>query len=198
VDTGPIGDLDVRALLAVYGGAHGTWGLPMVAATLLGEGWSALALLPLLAWERTRRFATVLAVAVAVQASAVWALKAAFGRVRPWIALRLADPFGAPQDPSFPSGHAAGSFCVAAFLAFALPAVWPDAPRRTRAVVLAAVALAALVALSRVYLGAHFPGDVLAGSLLGAAIGALSGRHYARGRPPAAAVDPVEGAPKNG
>lgn len=173
-------DLDVRALLAFYGGAHGVLSVPMLAATLVGEGWSALALLPLLAWSRTRRFAGVLAVGVVVQSVLVWALKAAVGRVRPWIALGLPAPIGSPHDPSFPSGHAAGSFCVAAFLALALPVAWPGAPRRARLVALLVAGLAAFIAASRVYLGAHFPSDVLAGALLGALVGALCGRYYAR------------------
>jgi undecaprenyl-diphosphatase len=189
VDPSPLHDLDVRALLAVYGGAHGAWGLPMLVATVVGEGWTALALLPLLAWARTRRFATLLALGVVVQATLVWALKAAFGRVRPWIALDLAAPLGAPHDPSFPSGHAAGSFCVAAFLALALPVAWSGAPARARAVVGLVVALAALIALSRVYLGAHFPSDVLAGALLGTLIGALAGGLYVRGHPSGRASD---------
>jgi len=185
-------DLDLRALFAIYGGAHGAWAHPMVLATLVGEGWTALALLPLLGWARTRRFAGWLAGGVVVQAVLVWGLKAAFGRLRPWIALGLPDPFGSPHDPSFPSGHAAGSFCVAAFLALALPAAWPDAHRRRRAVVVLVAGLAGLIALSRVYLGMHFPSDVAAGAVLGTVVGGLAGGLYARGR------SGVEGAAKRG
>jgi undecaprenyl-diphosphatase len=174
-------DMDARALLAFYGGSHGAWSGPMLAATLVGEGWSAAALLPLLFWVRTRRFAAALTAGVATQAVLVWALKAAVGRVRPWIALGLPAPFGSPHDGSFPSGHAAGSFCVAAFLVLALPVAWPDARGRARTVAVLVAALAVLIAASRVYLGAHFPSDVLAGALLGALVGAVCGRLYARG-----------------
>jgi membrane-associated phospholipid phosphatase len=172
--------LDLRALAALYGGAHGAWGPTMVVITLIGGGWAVLALLPLLAWTRTRRFGLALALAIVAQATSVWALKLAVGRVRPWIALGFPPPFGAPHDGSFPSGHASGSFCVAAFLAVALPAVpvgWPAAPWR-RLLAGATIALAVLVAVSRVYLGAHFPSDVLAGGLFGACIGAAAGSLY--------------------
>jgi membrane-associated phospholipid phosphatase len=185
-------DLDLRALFAIYGGTHGAWAVPMVAATLIGEGWAALALLPLLGWARTRRFASWLTAGVVVQAVLVWTLKAAFGRLRPWIALGLPDPFGAPHDPSFPSGHAAGGFCVAAFLALALPVAWPESRRRARVVAALVAGLAAFIALSRVYLGAHFPSDVVAGAALGVVVGAVAGRLYARGR------SGVEHAPKRG
>jgi undecaprenyl-diphosphatase len=184
-----VSDLDVRALLALYGGDHGAWGLPMLAATVVGEGWTALLLLPLLAWARTRRFAAALTLGIAAQALLVVAIKAAVGRVRPWMALGLPAPFGTPHDPSFPSGHAAGSFCVATFLALALPVAWPDARGRARVVALAGMALAAFIAASRVYLGAHFPSDVVAGALLGALFGALAAVLYSRG---------VESAPKRG
>jgi undecaprenyl-diphosphatase len=174
--------LDARILLAIYGGAHGTWALPMTAFTLLGEGWTSLALLPLLAWPRTRRFAGLLIAAILVQAMLVKGLKDLFGRVRPWIALGLPAPIMTPHDPSFPSGHAAGCFCVAAFFAVGLPAAWPDRPVQARVVVALAALVALLIALSRVYLGAHFPGDVLAGALLGGLVGALGGSVYARRR----------------
>jgi membrane-associated phospholipid phosphatase len=173
--------LDARLLLAIYGGAHGTWALPMTAFTLLGEGWTSLALLPLLVWPRTRRFAALLTAAIVVQAILVKTLKGVFGRVRPWIALGLPAPIMTPHDPSFPSGHAAGCFCVAAFLAVGLPAAWPARPGPAQGVVALAVTLAMLIALSRVYLGAHFPGDVLVGALLGALVGGLGGALYARG-----------------
>lgn len=176
-------DLDTRTLAAMYGGAGGPWGPVMVAFTVLGSGWSVLALLPLLRWPRTRTFAQALAAAIAGQAVFVWAVKAIVGRVRPWIALHLPAPlpWGAgPHDGSFPSGHAAGSFCVAVFLAIALPVLWPDAGGRARGVGAAALASAALVAASRVYLGAHFPSDVIAGAAVGSCFGAAGGLWYAK------------------
>jgi undecaprenyl-diphosphatase len=191
-------DLDLRALLAVYDADSGTLRPLMVAFTVLGSGWTALALVPMAIHRPTRRFATALALAVLAQATIVWCIKAAVGRVRPWIALGFPPPLGAPRDGSFPSGHAAGSFCVAAFLAVALPDCWPASPRGARRVVGITAVLAAFIASSRVYLGAHFPGDVLCGALLGSAVGAGAGRALvgatsARGR-----EGPVERGPESG
>ena len=60
---------------------------------------------------------------------------------------------------SFPSGHAATSFAGATLLALALPRLaWP------------LLVLAAAIGWSRVYVGVHWPSDVLAGALLGAAL----------------------------
>jgi len=89
----------------------------------------------------------------------------------------LADPgvqalVSLPDSTSFPSGHAATAFAAAT----AVGAFHP----RLRAPLLA---LAALVALSRVYLGVHFWSDVLVGSLLGAAIGLAAARLVQRARP---------------
>jgi undecaprenyl-diphosphatase len=177
-------DLDLRTLVVLYGSPDGRgafWAL-MVGLTLLGGGWPVIALVPLVlwpGWPRTRRFARLLALAVLVQATLVWGIKLATGRVRPWIAMSLAAPIGAPHDGSFPSGHAAGSFCVASFLLIALPAAFPGSPNASRAAGAVAVVFAALVALSRVYLGAHFPSDVLAGAVLGASVGVAAGGLYA-------------------
>jgi membrane-associated phospholipid phosphatase len=180
-----MGDLDARTLAVIYGGAHGPWGPAMVVLTCLGSGWAALALVPLIGWARTRRFATVLAFAIVAQATCVWALKIVVGRVRPWIAMGLAAPLGAPHDGSFPSGHASGSFCVAAYVVVVLPALWPSPPWRVRTVAATTLALASLVAVSRVYLGAHFPSDVLAGALTGACFGAIAGERFvSRAGPP--------------
>lgn len=176
----PLALLDRSVFHAIYGGADGRWGLAMTCLTWMGAGWSALLLLPLLAHVPTRAFASRLTLAVAAQCVLVWGLKALFGRVRPWVALGLATPPGAPSDPSFPSGHAAGAFCLAAFLVVVLPSAWPSRPRLARAVGAGVLVYAALVASSRVYLGAHWPGDVLAGALLGAAVGALVARAHVR------------------
>jgi undecaprenyl-diphosphatase len=62
-----------------------------------------------------------------------------------------------PHTPSFPSGHATTSFACAATLA-------RFAPRRV-AVLL--YLLAALIAYSRVYVGVHYPLDVIGGAVLG-------------------------------
>jgi membrane-associated phospholipid phosphatase len=178
-------DLDMQALLATYGGAHGAWSRTMLAFTLVGSGWSALLVVPFLfRGGRTQAFAQALALGIVAQAIWTWTVKLAVGRVRPWIALGYPAPYGAPHDGSFPSGHASGSFCVAAFLVVALPAAWPapaNAPAsawRARLVGAGAVAIAVLIGLSRVYLGAHFPSDVIAGAVMGACFGAAAASLY--------------------
>ena len=88
-------------------------------------------------------------------------LKFSFDRVRP--SDRFAEPdtlLRVAHTPSFPSGHAATSFACAATLARYVS-------RRTA---IGLYVLAALVAWSRVYVGAHYPLDVLAGAVLGLAI----------------------------
>src|SRR5690606_17887560 len=71
------------------------------------------------------------------------------------------------QTWSFPSGHATSSAVVYLTLGALLTRVQPR--RRIKAYVLGvALALTLLVGLSRVYLGVHWPSDVLAGWALGA------------------------------
>ena len=90
------------------------------------------------------------------------AIKEAVERPRPPLddPARLDAVVRLPESPSFPSGHATTAFAAAAAFAVLVP--------RFR---VPAIALAALVALSRVYLGVHFVLDVLVGAALGAAIG---------------------------
>ena len=61
-----------------------------------------------------------------------------------------------PATYSFPSGHATVSFACATILTFAIPRL-----------VVPLYALAALVAFSRVYVGVHYPSDVVVGAVLG-------------------------------
>lgn len=68
---------------------------------------------------------------------------------------------GAPSSLTFPSAHATSSFAVATAMA------------RVEPLGALAFALAFALALGRPYLGMHYPSDVLAGALLGVALGLL-------------------------
>ena len=65
-----------------------------------------------------------------------------------------------PLDASFPSGHTAASFAAVFALKFAGSPLWKPA-----------LALAAAIAFSRLYLYVHWPSDVLGGVLLGGVVG---------------------------
>jgi undecaprenyl-diphosphatase len=185
-------DLDHLLLTAVYTGNDGPWLPILTALTFLGSGWSLVLLIPLAQAPATRRFARSMAAAVAVQACLVWLIKRLVGRVRPWLAMGLPAPLGVPRDGSFPSGHAAGSFCAAAFLAVVLRSSgrsgkWSIGPL----VSCVFLTLACLIALSRVALGAHFPSDVVAGACLGGLVGAAAGRLHVRSEGPSRQCRPA-------
>jgi len=137
-----------------------------VVVTFLGSGWMLLALVPALANPKLRRPASWLLGAVLGTSLLVWTVKAIVDRVRPCNALAWASAVWVtpPAGPSFPSGHSAGSFAFAAFV-FMVHRRWG----------LLASLVAALVGLSRVALGVHYPSDVLAGAILGTAVGGLVG-----------------------
>jgi undecaprenyl-diphosphatase len=117
-----------------------------------GFVWLALAVLAAWFWHRPVAFPLVL-IAYFASAAASDALKVAVDRARP-----VDDPLvREPTSHSFPSGHAATSFACAATLA-------PFAPRYARPVL---YLLAAAIAYSRVYVGVHYPLDVLGGAALG-------------------------------
>ena len=119
-----------------------------IAFAISGFSWSR-------PWLWTRVGAAIL-----LSESISGALKSAIERDRPPLARPVPEPLlETPSTYSFPSGHATVSFACATVLALAVPRLtWPF------------FVLAALISFSRVYVGVHYPFDVLAGAVLGVAI----------------------------
>ena len=116
-----------------------------------------------------RRFplgAVLAAVSYGVATVLANALKSAFDRPRPPVGHPEAHPLvDVPHSASMPSGHAAGAFAAAVAVGLVHPWLrWP------------LLGLAALIALSRVWLGVHYLTDVLAGAALGGAVAYVAWR----------------------
>lgn len=116
-------------------------------------------------WDQAMFRNTALPLAAAT-AIVEYPVKAIFRRRRPFIKLIRAIVIGKkPGTFSFPSGHSASSFAGAWLLRQHFPRLTP-----------LWYGIAGLVAFSRVYLGDHYPGDVVTGSLLGHFLGMALGR----------------------
>ncbi|MDP3148871.1 MAG: phosphatase PAP2 family protein [Ignavibacteria bacterium] len=90
-------------------------------------------------------------------------IKEIFQRLRPCNALSdVLTPLGCTGTFSFPSNHALNNFGVAIFFSILYPKVkWY------------LITAASLIAISRVYLGLHYPSDILGGAILGIGFGYL-------------------------
>lgn len=178
-----VNEIDRQLLSWLYSGR--TDGLlydAMVVLSAVGGGWGLVALTPWLIAARTRRIAGGLLATLLSTTLVVFVIKLLVGRARPCACVPGVHAlcFAAPTDPSFPSGHAAGSFAFAAFVITLVAGAKMDSLRRF-GLVAAALAFAVGVAASRVVLGVHFPTDVLAGAVLGCAAG-WAGARLARRR----------------
>ncbi len=113
-----------------------------------------IALVLALAWRRRFRESIFAAAALGGSALLNIATKQFFARARP----ALWESIAPETSYSFPSGHAMGSMTLAVVLVLL---AWPT---RWRWVALASMAFfVVMVGLSRVYLGVHYPSDILAG-----------------------------------
>jgi undecaprenyl-diphosphatase len=135
--------------------------------------WHLIGIARAVANPRRARQSVALAAALGVESVVVnQGIKRLFRRTRP---TETGDPRFAvrrPSTSSFPSGHASS-----AFLAATLLSAWGR--RRERPLWFG---LAAVVALSRVYVRIHHASDVVAGALCGLALGQLARRVLAGGR----------------
>ena len=92
-------------------------------------------------------------------------LKNAIGRIRPYEIIAGLDCLVKhAKDASFPSGHTGASIAAAVAYLKELPKKYS----------IPAFILAVLISLSRLYVGIHYPTDVIAGAITGAALGLLS------------------------
>jgi undecaprenyl-diphosphatase len=137
----------------------------MLWITQLGSVWFLVSAGLLVVWRLAatgRKHAAILLAGTALGSEALnQILKVAFHRTRPQAFFGLTSP----ANYSFPSGHAITACCfwgvLAAILAARSRSGWVKAGLWTSASI-----LAALVGFSRVYLGVHYPTDVLAGYAL--------------------------------
>ena len=120
--------------------------------------WVVLALI-LMVFRKTRRMGVTCAAAILIgYIVSNLIIKNLAARVRPYELIEgLERIVGAPKDTSFPSGHATNSL-AGAWVIFRMAKPRYGVP---------ALVLAVLISLSRLYVGVHYPTDVLAGAVIG-------------------------------
>lgn len=162
---------------AVYAAVHATpsptldHGVALVSrAADHSKIWLSIAAVMAVAGERPRRAALVGLVAVGVTSALVnVGVKPLVRRERPSTLKTVrTHVVRMPTSASYPSGHTASAFAFST-------AVGGGMPELDTALRLAATT----VAYSRVHTGVHYPGDVVAGAVIGAGIGSLA-HHLAR------------------
>lgn len=151
VPVGPPWLLQVARDLTAFGGMMG---ISLVTGTVAGY----------LALQRRTGLLSVVLVSVVGGTIIALAVKEAVHRPRPTVVPHLTDI----STASFPSGHSMLSSVAYLTLATLLARAVPDLKTKVYLVVVA-VGLIALIGCSRVYLGVHYPTDVLAGWALGSA-----------------------------
>lgn len=107
-----------------------------------------------------RPYAVGLAATLAGAAVTGYVMKILVARLRPGGLI----PSTIETSFSFPSGHSIASIALYGFIAFLLCKLYPE---KKAAIIAAAVATIFIVGFSRLYLGVHFPSDVIAGYLIG-------------------------------
>lgn len=164
-------DVDVFRALNIAG-SNDVLDSIMILLTVLGFAY-VITLLCIPLWLKKKREAAFdLVVLVVVVTIATELIKILVDRPRPYLELSGVHTLISASGPSFPSAHASRAFAVAFLL-------WMNTRRSFGAL---AFIGAALIAVSRVYLGVHWPSDILFGALLGMVLAALFFYYQKNGR----------------
>lgn len=161
-----LAELDEGLMSVIQGERTALFDRLMVIVTRMGDYhtqlWAAVVLCTLLLCTKQWRATAFALFTLLGTALANGALKALFARQRPEVLLNPLETF------SFPSGHSSAAFAF--FLTLGVLAGREQPPRLRLTWVLLACLPAMVIALSRVYLGVHWPTDIIAGALLAATI----------------------------
>ena len=161
--------MDEAVLLWIQEVVRQPWLDPVVKVfTSLGNAgvvWIVLSI-AMLFWRPTRKAGLLAGCALIFSLFTNLGLKLIFTRPRPYTVMEGLIPLLTSGDPnSFPSGHTCAAFSAGLVWARTLPKPWM---RRV------AVIQAVLMGLSRLYVGVHYPSDVLGGALVGTVCAALA------------------------
>ena len=174
-----LNEFELNILLFIRDNVRMDWLTPIVQVIthLADKGAIAIAFtLILLAIKKYRRTGVACALSLALDFVVVNLLiKNVVARIRPYdlavangVIQEIKDLLITtdPKDWSFPSGHTGSVFAVAAVMAAWMPKRWG----------IPAILLSILIALSRLYVGVHYPTDVLAGMIIGLLTAAVARR----------------------
>ncbi|WP_418955669.1 phosphatase PAP2 family protein [Streptomyces tritici] len=147
------------------------------------DPWTMRALLAatvLVLWRlREHRLALWAGAAGLLTAGVQHAVKALVGRDRPY----WPDPVDSARFDAFPSSHAMTATVTCGLLLWVLALHWRDGWRGWSVVTVAALVSVLGVGWTRVYLGVHWPSDVVGGWLLGVCLVCVTVLTYRSGRP---------------
>jgi len=128
--------------------------------TVVVIGVAAFASAAILFYKLDRAYLAGLVSTLLGAAASDYIMKAVIARARPGGLI----PSTIETSYSFPSGHATAAFALYGFMAYALCRMYP---RHAWKIVATATLIIFAVGFSRLYLGVHFPSDIISGYLLG-------------------------------
>ena len=164
-------NLDVYVFYMINSGLHNSFFnilMPLVVNLGLYSFWILICiLLAIFGGEKGRNVALICVVAIVIGYFAAEILKVIFARPRPFEVLAGVNLFSTETEYSFPSTHATEVFIGCTIVG------------KKYGHFMVFIALAVLVSISRVYLGVHYPSDILGGALLGLVISFLVLRNEA-------------------